>query len=115
MKPCPVSGRSSEIGMRGPFPRPQPSHCGGALPNPANGGKVVGVQLTPITVRHATTLESLLGRTIAVDGNLELYKFLSIMLSRDGAALEEYDVLKTSYLYGFIFRTSRLVGELDVH
>src|SRR5207247_5927765 len=114
MKPCPVSGPSSEIGMRGPFPRPQPSHCGGALPNPADGGKVVGVQLTPITVRHATTLESLRGRTFAVDGNLELYQFLSIMRTRDGTPLQDSHGRITSHLNGLIFRTTRLISEFEI-
>ncbi len=44
----------------------------------------MGVLLTPITVRHPTSLDALRGRTIAVDGNLELYQFLSIMRTRDG-------------------------------
>jgi len=75
----------------------------------------VGVQLTPITVRHATTLESLRGRTIAVDGNLELYQFLSIMRTRDGTPLQDSHGRITSHLNGLIFRTTRLMSEFDIH
>ena len=49
----------------------------------------MGVLLTPIAVRHPTSLEALRGRTVAVDGNLELYQFLSIMRTRDGQPLQD--------------------------
>jgi len=74
----------------------------------------VGVQLTPITVRHPTTLESLRGRTFAVDGNLELYQFLSIMRTRDGTPLQDSHGRITSHLNGLIFRTTRLISEFEI-
>jgi flap endonuclease-1 len=74
----------------------------------------VGVNLTPIAVRHPTTLEALRGRTIAVDGNLELYQFLSIMRTRDGTPLKDSQGRITSHLNGLVFRTTRLIGEYDI-
>ena len=74
----------------------------------------MGVQLTPITVRHPTTLESLRGRTFAVDGNLELYQFLSIMRTRDGTPLQDSHGRITSHLNGLIFRTTRLISEFEI-
>ena len=70
----------------------------------------MGVNLTPIVVRHPTTLEALRGRTIAVDGNLELYQFLSIMRTRDGTPLKDSQGRITSHLNGLVFRTTRLIG-----
>src|SRR6266566_122364 len=78
-----------------------------SLPHPKTGAKVngrrwrgrsVGVLLTPITVRHPTTLEALHGRSIAIDGNLELYQFLSIMRTRDGTPLQDSQGRITSHL-----------------
>src|SRR5205807_2754531 len=74
-------------------------------------GRSVGVLLTPIAVRHPTTLEALRGRTIAVDGNLELYQFLSVMRTRDGTPLKDSRGRITSHLNGLIFRTTRLIGD----
>src|SRR5205823_14488524 len=74
----------------------------------------MGVNLTPIVVRHPTTLEALRGRTIAVDGNLELYQFLSIMRTRDGTPLKDSQGRITSHLNGLVFRTTRLIGEYDI-
>jgi flap endonuclease-1 len=74
----------------------------------------MGVLLTPITVRHPTSLEALRGRTIAVDGNLELYQFLSIMRTRDGLPLQDSKGRITSHLNGLAFRTTRLVAEYDI-
>jgi flap endonuclease-1 len=74
----------------------------------------MGVLLTPITVRHPTTLEALRGRTIAVDGNLELYQFLSIMRTPDGRPLEDRQGRITSHLNGLVFRTTRLLVDYDI-
>src|SRR5207245_2626851 len=68
------------------------SECAGhekAITPDAIGTSAMGVLLTPITVRHPTSLEALRGRTVAVDGNLELYQFLSIMRTRDGQPLQD--------------------------
>src|SRR5256885_15916335 len=75
----------------------------------------MGVLLTPITVRHPTRLAALRGRTIAVDGNLELYQFLSIMRPRDGQPLQDSTGRITSHLNGLAFRTTRLLADYDIH
>ena len=49
----------------------------------------MGVNLTPIVARREISLEDLRGRTIAVDGNIELYQFLSVMRTRDGSPLRD--------------------------
>lgn len=74
----------------------------------------MGVNLTPIVVRHPTTLKALRGRTVAVDGNLELYQFLSIMRMRDGKPLMDSRGRVTSHLNGLIFRTTRLVADYGI-
>src|SRR6267143_548805 len=74
----------------------------------------VGVHLTPIVIRHPTTLEAFRGRAIAVDGNLELYQFLSIMRTRDGTPLQDSKGRITSHLNGLMFRTTRLMDEYDI-
>ncbi len=74
----------------------------------------MGVNLTSIVVRHATSLEALRGRTVAVDGNLELYQFLSIMRMRDGRPLMDDAGRVTSHLNGLLFRTTRLVTDYGI-
>ena len=74
----------------------------------------MGVLLTPIVVRHPTTLNALRGRSIAVDGNLELYQFLSVMRTRDGRPLEDSKGRITSHLNGLAFRTARLIADYDI-
>src|SRR5437773_1015471 len=74
----------------------------------------MGVLLTSITVRHPTSLEAIRGRTVAVDGNLELYQFLSIMRTRDGQPLQDSKGRITSHLNGLAFRTTRLVADFDI-
>ena len=74
----------------------------------------MGVLLTPIAVRHPTTLEALHGRSIAIDGNLELYQFLSIMRTRDGTPLQDSQGRITSHLNGLVFRTTRLIADYEI-
>ncbi len=74
----------------------------------------MGVLLTPIAIRHATTLEALHGRTIAIDGNLELYQFLSIMRTHDGTPLQDSQGRITSHLNGLVFRTTRLIADYEI-
>jgi len=74
----------------------------------------MGVLLTPIVLRHPTTLEALRGRSVAIDGNLELYQFLSIMRTRDGRPLEDSNGRVTSHLNGMAFRTTRLIADYDI-
>src|SRR5436309_15813705 len=74
----------------------------------------MGVLLTPIAVRHPASLEARRGRTVAVDGNLELYQFLSIMRTRDGQPLQDSKGRITSHLNGLVFRTTRLIADYDI-
>jgi flap endonuclease-1 len=74
----------------------------------------MGVLLTPIVIRHPTSLEALRGRAIAVDGNLELYQFLSVMRTRDGQPLQDAKGRITSHLNGLAFRTTRLIADYDI-
>ncbi len=74
----------------------------------------MGVNLTPIVLRHATSLAALTGRTVAVDGNLELYQFLSIMRMRDGRPLMDSGGRVTSHLNGLMFRTTRLLADFGI-
>ncbi len=74
----------------------------------------MGVLLTPIAIRHPTSLDALRGRTVAVDGNLELYQFLSIMRTRDGRPLQDSKGRITSHLNGLAFRTTRLLADYDI-
>src|SRR3989304_5014303 len=74
----------------------------------------MGVNLTPIMIRHPTSLEALRGRTIAVDGNLELYQFLSIMRTREGQPLMDSRGRVTSHLNGLLTRTTRLIADYDI-
>ncbi len=74
----------------------------------------MGVNLTPIVARREISLQDLRGRTIAVDGNLELYQFLSIMRTRDGSPLRDSQGRVTSHLNGLAFRTTRLVADYGI-
>lgn len=74
----------------------------------------MGVNLTPVVVRHATSLAALRGRTVAVDGNLELYQFLSIMRMRDGRPLMDSQGRVTSHLNGLMFRSTRLLADYAI-
>lgn len=74
----------------------------------------MGVNLTPILLRHETSLAALRGRTVAVDGNLELYQFLSIMRMRDGRPLMDRQGRVTSHLNGLMFRTTRLLADYGI-
>src|SRR5881296_4619642 len=114
--------QSRRTAIRGPFRRqsgrrPLQSECAGdekAITPDAIGTSAMGVLLTPITVRHPTSLEALRGRTVAVDGNLELYQFLSIMRPRDGQPLQDSKGRITSHLNGLVFRTTRLIADFDI-
>ncbi len=74
----------------------------------------VGVALTPIIEKRIVTLDEFRGRTIAVDGNLELYQFLSVIRLRDGSPLKDAKGRVTSHLTGLMFRTTRLIADYDI-
>jgi flap endonuclease-1 len=71
----------------------------------------VGVVLTPIVHKQAIALETLRGRTLAVDGNGELHQFLALIRLRDGTPLRDARGRVTSHLSGLFFRTTRLIAD----
>ena len=71
----------------------------------------VGVILTPIITKDQTTLTELAGRTVAVDGNGELYQFLALIRLRDGTPLKDSKGRITSHLSGLFYRTTRLMAD----
>jgi flap endonuclease-1 len=71
----------------------------------------MGVNLTPIILKHVTKLESLKGKSFAVDANNYLYQFLALIRMPDGSPLKDSKGNTTSHLTGLIFRTTRLMYE----
>ena len=71
----------------------------------------MGVVLTPIITKDQTTLAELAGRTVAVDGNGELYQFLALIRLRDGTPLKDSKGRITSHLSGLFYRTTRLMTD----
>ena len=71
----------------------------------------MGVLLTPIITKTTIELDALRGRTLAVDGNGELYQFLALIRLRDGTPLRDSKGRTTSHLSGLFYRTTRLIAE----
>jgi flap endonuclease-1 len=71
----------------------------------------VGVLLTPIITKQTLTLDQLRGRSLAIDGNAELYQFLALIRLRDGTPLRDSKGRVTSHLAGLFYRTTRLLAE----
>ena len=71
----------------------------------------VGVVLTPIVAKETVALEDLRGRSLAVDGNGELYQFLALIRLRDGTPLRDSKGRITSHLAGLFYRTTRLIAD----
>src|SRR5262252_9663247 len=71
----------------------------------------MGVVLTPIIKKDTISLSALRGRTLAVDGNAELYQFLALIRLRDGTPLRDSAGRVTSHLAGLFYRTTRLIAE----
>lgn len=74
----------------------------------------MGVVLTPIVASDAIALSALRGRTLAVDGNGELYQFLALIRLRDGTPLRDSTGRITSHLSGLFYRVTRLIAEHGV-
>jgi len=74
----------------------------------------VGVLLTPIVVSQRLSLEDLRGRTLAVDGQGELYQFLALIRLRDGTPLRDSKGRITSHLSGLFYRTTRLIVDYGI-
>ena len=71
----------------------------------------MGVVLTPIVQPSQLTLADLRQRSLAIDGNGELYQFLALLRLRDGTPLADARGRVTSHLSGLFFRTTRLLAE----
>jgi flap endonuclease-1 len=71
----------------------------------------MGVVLTPIVRPQPITLAELRDRTLAVDGNGELYQFLALIRLPDGTPLMDAKGRITSHLSGLFFRTTRLLAD----
>jgi flap endonuclease-1 len=74
----------------------------------------MGVLLTPIVQPQPLALEDLRDRTLAVDGNGELYQFLALIRLRDGSPLCDAQGRVTSHLSGLFFRTTRLIADFGL-
>ncbi len=74
----------------------------------------MGVILTPIITKQTLALSDLRDRTLAVDGNAELYQFLALIRLRDGSPLQDSTGRITSHLSGLFYRVTRLIAEHGV-
>jgi flap endonuclease-1 len=74
----------------------------------------MGVPLAPIVIKQPLRLEQLRGRTLAVDGQAELYQFLALIRLRDGTPLRDSKGRITSHLSGLFYRTTRLIAAHDI-
>jgi flap endonuclease-1 len=76
--------------------------------------KLLGVNLTPIVVKHILSLENLRGKSYAVDANNYLYQFLALVRMPDGTPLKDSRGNITSHLAGLISRTTRLMHDYNL-
>ncbi len=74
----------------------------------------MGVNLTPIIVKKIVNLDSLRGKSLAVDANNVLYQFLSLIRKPDGTPLTDSRGNVTSHLVGLMFRSTRLIHEYGI-
>jgi flap endonuclease-1 len=71
----------------------------------------MGVLLTPIVNPQPIALGDLRGKTVAVDGQGDLYQFLALIRLGDGSPLSDTKGRVTSHLSGLFFRTTRLIAD----
>lgn len=69
----------------------------------------MGVNLRGLVPKTTVSLESLRGRSIAIDAYNALYQFLAIIRQPDGTPLKDRTGRVTSHLSGLLYRTSNLV------
>ncbi len=69
----------------------------------------MGVDLKDIVPRKTISLESLSGKSIAVDAYNALYQFLAIIRQRDGTPLMDRTGRITSHLSGLLYRTANML------
>jgi flap endonuclease-1 len=69
----------------------------------------MGVQIGDITPAEEIQLDTLRGRTVAIDAMNFLYQFLSIIRQRDGELLRDSKGRITSHLSGLFYRTANFI------
>lgn len=69
----------------------------------------MGVDLGDLAVKRTITLDSLSGRTIAIDAYNILYQFLASIRQEDGTPLMDYRGNITAHLSGLFYRTTKLL------
>jgi flap endonuclease-1 len=72
-------------------------------------GFILGVKLREIVPKTSIKLESLSGKTIAIDAYNALYQFLAIIRLPNGTPLKDHSGKVTSHLSGLLYRTSNLM------
>lgn len=75
----------------------------------------MGVNLTPIIAKKIIKLESLGGKSLAVDANNMLYQFLSLIRTPDGTPLKDSNGNITSHLAGLMFRSTHLMHNYNIN
>jgi len=75
----------------------------------------LGVNLTPIIIKKAITLEHLRGKVLAVDANNYLYQFLALIRTPEGIPLKDSQGNITSHLAGLMFRSTRLIHDYGIN
>jgi flap endonuclease-1 len=74
----------------------------------------LGVNLTPIIIKHDIQLKDLAGKKLAVDANNFLYQFISVIRTRDTAPLTSPDGTVTSHLAGLLYRITHLTSKYNM-
>ena len=70
---------------------------------------VLGVNLRALIPKTTVTLDSLSGKSVAVDAYNALYQFLAIIRQPDGTPLKDHTGRITSHLSGLLYRNANLV------
>ncbi len=71
---------------------------------------LLGVNLRNLVPKTTVKLNSLSGKSIAIDAYNALYQFLAIIRQPDGTPLKDHTGSITSHLSGLLYRTGNLVG-----
>lgn len=71
----------------------------------------MGIKLTDIVEVQPMEFSELSKKTIAIDGYIVLYQFITSIRTPDGQMLLDFQGRPVSHLKGLLSRTSRLVGE----
>jgi len=71
----------------------------------------LGVNLTPILVKHEIRLEDIRGRSLAVDANNVLHQFLALIRTRTTSPLRGPNGTVTSHLVGLLYRATHLISK----